>query len=53
MKAANTDGTFRVFISTDLGGDADDIQSLLHLLHYTDVLKVEGITSYGRAYSTG
>ena len=40
--AANADGTFRVFVSTDLGGDPDDIQSLVHLLHYSDVLRLEG-----------
>jgi hypothetical protein len=43
--ATQSDGTFRVFVSTDLGGDPDDIQSLVHLLHYTDVLRVEGIIS--------
>lgn len=37
--------TYRVFVSTDLGGDPDDIQSLVHLLHYSDVLKLEGIIS--------
>ncbi|MGI6209994.1 MAG: hypothetical protein ACOYEW_17455, partial [Anaerolineae bacterium] len=24
-------------MSTDLGGDPDDIQSLVHLLHYSDI----------------
>ena len=43
--AANADGTFRVLVSTDLGGDPDDIQSLVHLLHYSDVLRLEGIIS--------
>jgi hypothetical protein len=43
--AARTDGAFRVFVSTDLGGDPDDIQSLVHLLHYSDVLRLEGIVS--------
>jgi hypothetical protein len=43
--ATQSDGTFRVFVSTDLGGDPDDIQSLVHLLHYTDVLRLEGIIS--------
>lgn len=38
-------GTFRVFVSTDLGGDPDDIQSLIHLLHYSDILQIEGIIS--------
>jgi len=28
-----------------LGGDPDDIQSLIHLLHYSDILKIEGIVS--------
>ena len=37
--------TYRVFVSTDLGGDPDDIQSLYRLLHYSDILKVEGIIS--------
>ena len=37
--------TYRVFVDTDLGGDPDDIQSLVHLLHYTDILRLEGLTS--------
>lgn len=37
--------TYRVHVSTDLGGDPDDIQSLYRLLHYSDVLRVEGISS--------
>jgi hypothetical protein len=37
--------TYRVLVSTDLGGDPDDIQSLYRLIHYSDVLKVDGITS--------
>ena len=37
--------TYRVLVSTDLGGDPDDTQSLIHLLHYSDVLKIEGIIS--------
>jgi len=37
--------TYRVLVSTDLGGDPDDIQSLFRLLHYSDVLKLEGIVS--------
>ena len=40
-----TDVTYRVLVSTDLGGDPDDIQSLVHLLHYSDILRVEGILS--------
>ena len=36
---------YRVFVSTDLGGDPDDIQSLYRLLHYSDVLGIEGIIS--------
>ena len=40
-----TDRTYRVFVSTDLGGDPDDIQSLVHLLHYSDILKLEGLIS--------
>ncbi len=35
----------RVLISTDLGGDPDDIQSLYRLLHYSDLLEIEGIVS--------
>lgn len=42
---ANRVKTFRVLVSTDLGGDPDDIQSLIHLLHYSDVLRLEGIVS--------
>ena len=37
--------THRVLVSTDLGGDPDDIQSLYRLLQYSDVLKIEGIVS--------
>jgi hypothetical protein len=37
--------THRVLVSTDLGGDPDDIQSLYRLLHYSDILKIEGIVS--------
>ena len=37
--------TYRVLVSTDLGGDPDDIQSLFRLVHHSDILKVEGITS--------
>lgn len=37
--------SFRVLVSTDLGGDPDDIQSLIHILHYTDILKLEGLIS--------
>lgn len=36
---------YRVFVSTDLGGDPDDIQSLYRLLHYSDILGAEGIIS--------
>lgn len=36
---------YRVLVSTDLGGDPDDIQSLVHLLHYSDILGIEGIVS--------
>ncbi|MFW5688947.1 MAG: nucleoside hydrolase-like domain-containing protein [Spirochaetota bacterium] len=35
----------RVIVSTDLGGDPDDIQSLIHLLHYSDCFDLEGIHS--------
>ena len=37
--------TYRVYVSTDLGGDPDDIQSLYRLIHYSDILRVEGIGS--------
>lgn len=37
--------TYRVLVITDLGGDPDDIQSLVHLLHYSDIFKLEGIIS--------
>ena len=37
--------TYRVLVSTDLGGDPDDIQSLYRLLHYSDILRLEGIGS--------
>jgi hypothetical protein len=36
---------YRVLVSTDLGGDPDDVQALVHLLHFTDVLRLEGIVS--------
>jgi len=44
--------TYRLLVSTDLGGDPDDIQSLVHLLHYSDILKVEGILSTAGPGST-
>lgn len=44
--------TYRVLVSTDLGGDPDDIQSLIHLLHYSDILKLEGILSTAGPGST-
>jgi hypothetical protein len=44
--------TYRVLVSTDLGGDPDDTQSLVHLLHYSDVLKIEGIVSTAGPGST-
>ena len=37
--------TYRVLVSTDLGGDPDDVQSLIHLLHYSDILRLEGLVS--------
>lgn len=37
--------SYRVLVDTDLGGDPDDIQSLYRLLHYCDILKIEGIVS--------
>ena len=42
---AATPTSYRVLVSTDLGGDPDDIQSLYRLMHYSDVLRVEGIVS--------
>ena len=44
--------SYRVLVSTDLGGDPDDIQSLIHLLHYSDILKLEGILSTAGPGST-
>ena len=44
--------TYRVLVSTDLGGDPDDVQSLIHLLHYSDILKLEGILSTAGPGST-
>lgn len=44
--------TYRVLVSTDLGGDPDDIQSLIHLLHYSDILRLEGILSTAGPGST-
>lgn len=36
----------RLIVSTDVGGsDPDDYQSLVHLLHYADVLDIEGVIS--------
>jgi hypothetical protein len=37
--------TYRVLVSTDLGGDPDDTQSLFRLIHYSDILKIEGLVS--------
>ncbi len=37
--------TYRVLVCTDLGGDPDDIQSLYRLIHYSDILRFEGIIS--------
>jgi len=37
--------THRVLVSTDLGGDPDDIQSLYRLVHFSDILRIEGILS--------
>lgn len=34
-----------VVVDTDLGGDPDDIQSLVRLLHYSDVLRIRAIIS--------
>lgn len=34
-----------IVVSTDLGGDPDDIQSLYRLLHYSDQFTIEGIIS--------
>lgn len=48
--------TYRVLVSTDLGGgDPDDIQSLFRLLHYSDILRLEGLVSspgpgHGKGY---
>lgn len=37
--------SYRVLISTDLGGDPDDMQSMVHLLHYSELFEIEGILS--------
>jgi hypothetical protein len=37
--------TYRVLVSTDLGGDTDEVATFVHLLHYTDILKLEAIVS--------
>ena len=37
--------TYRVFVSTDLGGDPDDIQSLYRIIHFSDICRFEGIIS--------
>jgi hypothetical protein len=34
-----------VIIDTDLGGDPDDIQSLIRAIHFSDLLRIEGIVS--------
>ena len=37
---------YRVVVSTDIGGtDPDDLQSMVHLLLYADVLDIEGLIS--------
>jgi hypothetical protein len=40
-----THRSYRVLVSTDLGGDPDDIQALIHLLHFSDILRLEGLIS--------
>lgn len=35
--------TFDVIIDTDIGGDPDDIQSLYRAIHYSDIIKIQGI----------
>jgi hypothetical protein len=39
------EGGPRVLIDTDLGGDPDDIQSLVRAIHYSDLLRIEGIVT--------
>ena len=36
---------YRVFVSTDLDGGPDDIQSLVQLRHYADLLRIAGLIS--------
>ena len=36
---------YKAIVDTDLGGDPDDIQSLFRLLHYSDIIQIEGIVS--------
>lgn len=33
----------KLLVTTDLGQDPDDLQSLIRLLHYTDIFEIEGI----------
>jgi hypothetical protein len=44
-KPVSQSDTPRVLIDTDLGGDPDDIQSLVRAIHYSDALDIEGIVS--------
>ncbi|MBN2183477.1 MAG: DUF1593 domain-containing protein [Sedimentisphaerales bacterium] len=45
-KGALAGHRYRVIVSTDIGGtDADDFQSMVHLLLYADVLDIEGLIS--------
>lgn len=37
--------TFDVIIDTDIGGDPDDIQSLFRAIHYSDIIKIQGIVA--------
>ncbi|WNH12351.1 nucleoside hydrolase-like domain-containing protein [Thalassobellus suaedae] len=42
----------RILISTDIGGtDPDDFQSMIHLLMYADLFKIEGLVS--TSFKTG
>lgn len=50
--AAQEKGKPRILISTDIGGtDPDDNQSMIHLLMYADLFRMEGLVS--TAFTTG
>ncbi|NJK93954.1 MAG: DUF1593 domain-containing protein [Bacteroidales bacterium] len=40
----------RLLITTDIGGDPDDQQSLVRLMVYTNEFEIEGLISSARRY---